>query len=767
MSSRQLPRRDSSMQWLHHGWLHRNDQGFLYFVALLLLGAALLLSGQAIADDAAHDGKPGHHDTQSGGSYEAPLPVELTTSPDLCAYAPCKSVFPEADHFSERKGRPSYVEAYEDEGGTRKLLGYVFLSTDIVDIPAYSGKPVVTLIGMDIKGEIKGLRILKHSEPILLVGIPESELTKFIRQFIGKHASDKVEIGKARTEGGYIGIDAISGATVTVIAQNQVVMRSALEVAKQVGIIKSKPRPQARFNAGNEKKDWGALVKEGSIERLTVSPDDVGIEGSGQPYLDAYFGYLNAPEIGRSILGDRNYERLMSDLKPDEHAIFIVANGSASFKGSGFVRGGIYDRVQVSQDMDTFTFRDTDYLNLYNIEAEGAPAYNESAIFIIRSPSFSAAYPWSLVFLGNRTDKQTGHKTFANFDHEYWTPEHMLQGGRPVVIKPDPTWLKIWKDKWLGITLFTLLLLVTAFVHVFRDRLVRRANHKDKRWVSIPKYVIWVISIAVVGFGLMAQPSITHVLTWIHSMLFHWKWELFLSDPYIFVFWWFIIITVFIWGRGLFCGWLCPYGSMSELLYKITKATPLRRFQFMLPKTLHDKLKWLKYAIFFTLLATSFYSMGVAEKLAEVEPFKTTFLVGVWNRSWPFITFWLVLFGLSMFTERPFCKYLCPLGAGLAIPSQFRGIALKRKSECTSCHACAAGCGSQAIDEKGEIDQRECLLCLDCMVMYYDDHACPPLSKERKRREKEGLPLTPITSKGYFIPVASIGRPSKKETKLA
>ncbi|HEU4708239.1 MAG TPA: FMN-binding protein, partial [Methylophilaceae bacterium] len=393
-------------------------------IATLLCCLAVFLAGQAFADSDHHHEEARHHGPASS-AYEAPLPVELSTSPDLCAYAPCKSVFPEADRFSMRKGRPAYVEAYEDEDGKQELLGYVFLSTDIVDIPAYSGKPVVTLIGMDTGGKIVGLRILKHSEPILLVGIPEGELTKFIKQFLGKHAWDKVEIGKARSEGGYIGIDAISGATVTVISENQVVMRSALEVAKQVGIIKPKPRPQAVFNAGTGKKSWDALVEEGSVQRLTVTPDDVGIAGNGQPYLDAWFGYLNAPDIGRSVLGDRVYEHLMKDLKPNEHAIFIIANGSASFKGSGFVRGGIYDRVQVSQDMDTFTFRDTDYLNLYSIEAKGAPAYNESAIFIIRSPSFSAAYPWSLVFLGNRIDKQTGHKSFANFDREYWTPAYM------------------------------------------------------------------------------------------------------------------------------------------------------------------------------------------------------------------------------------------------------------------------------------------------------------------------------------------------------
>ncbi len=145
--------------------------------------------------------------------------------------------------------------------------------------------------------------------------------------------------------------------------------------------------------------------------------------------------------------------------------------------------------------------------------------------------------------------------------------------------------------------------------------------------------------------------------------------------------------------------------------------------------------------------------------MAEVEPFKTTFLVGVWNRSWPF-TFCSggPVFGASMFTERPFCKYLCPLGAGLAIPSHFRLFGLKRKTNVRSCKACAVGCGSLAIDQRGKIDQRECLLCLDCMVMYYEPHACPPLSQERRRREKTNQPLTPISPQGYFIPVEEIQR---------
>ncbi|WP_164066374.1 4Fe-4S binding protein, partial [Serratia marcescens] len=90
------------------------------------------------------------------------------------------------------------------------------------------------------------------------------------------------------------------------------------------------------------------------------------------------------------------------------------------------------------------------------------------------------------------------------------------------------------------------------------------------------------------------------------------------------------------------------------------------------------------------------FSMGLAEKLAEVEPFKTTFLVGISHRAWPYGLFVCTLLGISLFVERPYCKYICPLGAALAMPSTFRWFGLRRKQDCNSCKACAVGCGSLA-----------------------------------------------------------------------
>mgnify|MGYP000669206568 CR=1 FL=1 len=289
------------------------------------------------------------------GAYDAHLPDDLSTAPDLCARVPCRDVLPGATGFSERKGQPPYVEAYSGEGAARKLLGYVMLSTDITDMPAYSGKPVVTLMGMDTTGRIVGVKVLKHSEPILLLGIPETALTRFNEQYLGKSARDKIEVGPARPDEGVLGVDAISGATVTAIVQNQVLTSSAKAVARQVGIVPPVLRAPARWARLPAPQDWASLVASGAVQRLTVRPEQVGLARGDEPFIGLWFGDLDHPDIGRSLLGDAAYDNLRSQLAGHEHALFIIRSaGQESFKGSGFVRGGLFE--------DFFFARGADFL---------------------------------------------------------------------------------------------------------------------------------------------------------------------------------------------------------------------------------------------------------------------------------------------------------------------------------------------------------------------------------------------------------------------
>ena len=107
------------------------------------------------------------------------------------------------------------------------------------------------------------------------------------------------------------------------------------------------------------------------------------------------------------------------------------------------------------------------------------------------------------------------------------------------------------------------------------------------------------------------------------------------------------------------------------------------------------------------------------------------------DRAWPFVLYAFVLLAMCLFVSRAYCRYLCPLGAALAIPARLRMFEwLRRRAQCGSpCQQCAQSCPVQAIHPVGKINPNECIHCLRCQVNYYDDRLCPPLIERRKRRE--------------------------------
>jgi NosR/NirI family transcriptional regulator, nitrous oxide reductase regulator len=92
----------------------------------------------------------------------------------------------------------------------------------------------------------------------------------------------------------------------------------------------------------------------------------------------------------------------------------------------------------------------------------------------------------------------------------------------------------------------------------------------------------------------------------------------------------------------------------------------------------------------------------------------------------------LVLLGIGLFVERFYCRYLCPLGAALAIPARMRMFDwLKRYRECGNpCQTCANECMVQAIHPTGEINPNECHNCLNCQVLYQSKTKCPVVIRQ-------------------------------------
>ena len=97
-----------------------------------------------------------------------------------------------------------------------------------------------------------------------------------------------------------------------------------------------------------------------------------------------------------------------------------------------------------------------------------------------------------------------------------------------------------------------------------------------------------------------------NVLTFGHSLMGDFRWEFFLLDPLIFILWSFVAVTMLFWGRGVFCGWLCPFGALQELSNWIARS--LRVPQVALPFAVHERLWPVKYVIFLGLFACLLYT---------------------------------------------------------------------------------------------------------------------------------------------------------------
>lgn len=676
-------------------------------------------------------------------------------------YPDVRAFFPQANRFGEIEGEPPAAPVYRND----ELLGYAFVTDDVVKIPAYSGKPVNLLMGIDMAGKITGAKVLEHHEPILLVGIPEESLFDFADNYVGRSVTERVKVGAGKRKG-FVNVDVITGATVTVIVVNRTIMRAAHKVAVSRDIIqrgKEAVRPIAEVRRDVfEPRDWVFLTGDGSIRRMLITRDEVDtafkgtaaetspdagpgpaicvpLPGGGERcdvFIDLYYAYLNAPTIGRNLLGESQYNWLMSQLKRGEHAIAVMANGVYSFKGSGYVRGGIFDRIQLSQGDESINFRDLDHYRLSDVFTEGTPKFKEMGIFIIRGKyHFNPGAEWSLSLLVHRPTGPLSSE-FTTFTGSYEIPEaYVRHPAAPVSEEISealewPMWIGVWQEKTFQIVILGIGLFVLTLIMVFQDWMVRYRRLTTWLRTGFLLYTLFVI-----GWYMLGQLSVVNVLTFTNSVIKGFSWETFLIDPIMFILWSFVAVTLLLWGRGVYCGWLCPYGALQKLAYQ---AGRLLRFpQFRFPTIVHERLWALKYVILLVLFGISLGSLSTAERYAEVEPFKTAITLH-FDRQWPFVLYAGGLVLVSVFNCKFFCKYLCPLGAALAIPSRLRIFNwLRRHKECgRPCQICAHECDIQAIDDVGVINVNECHYCLDCQILYWDAYTCPPMVQRRKRHEK-------------------------------
>ena len=713
--------------------------------------------------------------------------------------------FSKATRFGAAQGDPPLLPVYAGDA----LLGFVYLNSDFTGAVGYSGKPVHILVGIDTQGTLTRFKLVDHKEPIVLVGVPERRVVEALNTLIGTRMG-LVASGTERAPQP----DIVSGATVTVLVMADSVVRSAVRLMKSGrlspgGIAAASGASEAETKSLDmsqaEKRDWKSLLGDGSVRRLKLDVADVNkaFEKSnkkeaalhpepGNPddtFIDLYVALASAPVIGKSLLGESGYQQLRTRLKPGQQALVIAGDGVYSFKGSGYVRGGIFDRIELQQGGSGTRFRDRNHERLGALEAEGAPTLRDIGLFTVPDDfAFDPTEPWEIELLVQRA---TGarEKAFLRFDLPYTLPDRYIRhehkppliathntagsksepaiaassnaGASAVAASEDePLWKQMWRRNTASIVITALAIALLTVIFFFQNALVRR-----------PLFYTWVrraflaFTLVWLGWYANAQLSVVNVLTFANALVTGFSWEYFLTAPLIFILWSSVAISLLFWGRGPFCGWLCPFGALQELTNSAAKALGVP--QLRVAWNLHERLWPIKYVIFVALFGMSLYSIAAAEQLAEVEPFKTAIILK-FAREWPFVLFAVALLTAGLFVERFFCRYLCPLGAALAIPGRLRMFEwLRRWPECGKpCQRCANECPVQSIHPEGHINVNECIYCMHCQELYYDDHRCPHMIQVRLKRERSAALSSPSTKETPTKParplISYVGRVVKQ-----
>ncbi|MDP2496041.1 4Fe-4S binding protein [Shimia thalassica] len=629
--------------------------------------------------------------------------------------------------------------------------GYVFETEPLAPLPGFSGAAINVLVVLDLEGNFLDVRLLEHNEPIFVSGLGESPFHKFFEQYPGLSISSSIVVGTPYGDGGSGGslvyLDGVTKATASVRIAHESVMGAALAVAreKMQGISTQPPaHPKRDYE---EVLTWDDLVTQGLVTRKTVTNaeidqafagtlwEDDDPEAKNDPegrYLDLWVVDLGPPAIARAVLSDDGYTELQEflSISPEDEPILVVDTARHGLVSPDFVRNTAPDWLSAEQDGFPVALRDSDLL--VDLSPDLPEAIQDGAMMILRTDrrlGFDPAREWILNVAAIREHGMFQPETETRtLTVKHSTDERFFE--RPGVVKPVPAWLEAVRGRQGDLIVLTLFLTVLTGVLLFAQNPLANVPAFTPLRMAILAFVT-----VFIGWWGQGQLSIVTVLGVIRTLYEGGSFAFLVYDPFSLVIWGFTLLGFVLWGRGYFCGWLCPFGALQEFAHHLGRK--LRLPQYDLSPLWDARFKALKYLLLLGLVATVFVAPDNVDKAAEVEPFKTA-ITTLFQREWYYVAYaaiWL-LSGMVLF--KGFCRYVCPLGAMMAIGGLLRGRKwIERREECGSpCQLCKVKCSYGAIRKTGEIQYSECFGCLDCVSIHNDQTRCVPLIIANRRSQK-------------------------------
>jgi polyferredoxin len=182
-----------------------------------------------------------------------------------------------------------------------------------------------------------------------------------------------------------------------------------------------------------------------------------------------------------------------------------------------------------------------------------------------------------------------------------------------------------------------------------------------------------------------------------------------------------IVFVLAILVGPVFCGWICPLGSIQEWVSKIGKRLFRKRFNRFIPASVDRYFRYARYLMLIWVLYMTARSGQLA--FETIDPYYALF--NFWTSEVAIGGLLVLLVTLlgSLFVERPWCKYACPYGALLGLTNLFRFFKIKRvASTCIDCNKCNRSCPMNInVSQAKAVLDHQCITCLECT----SEAACP------------------------------------------
>ena len=626
--------------------------------------------------------------------------------------------------------------------------GYVFETEPMAPLPGFSGATINMLVILDLDGRFIDVQLISHNEPIFVSGLGEAPFHNFFTQYRGHSISETLVVGTPYGDGtegsALVYLDGVTKATASVRIAHESVLAATLQVAREkMSGIATGP-PAAPDPEHREELTWNDLVAEGIATRKTVSNADIDAAFAGTlwedddpeareapdaPFLDLWIVDLGPPSIAAAVLSEDGLKELAQfmSISTTDEPILVVEAARHGLVTEDFVRNTSPDLLSAEQNGFPIAFRDSDIF--IEMRDDVPEEIRDGTALILRTDrrlGFDPASEWTLKVKALRE-----HGVFqpeigsVDIDIVHNTPERFFI--RQEVTKPAPPWLNALRNRATDLIVLGIFLTVlTLILLVGQSRLAAL-----KLFTPVRLSVLAFVTVFIGWWG-QGQLSIATPLAVLRTTVEGGSFAFLLYDPFSLGLWGATIVGFILWGRGYFCGWLCPFGAMQEFFHHLGRALRLPEIR---PVARWDtRLKGVKYVVLAALVLIVLTAPARLDKAIEIEPFKTA-VTTFFLREFHFVAYAVGLLLVSMVFFKGFCRYICPLGAVMAIGGLFRGRDwIARRPECGSpCQLCKVRCNYNAIRSNGTIQYSECFQCLDCVTIYEDDKQCVPVLLAAKR----------------------------------